>query len=508
MKWWFIVVWLGMAACALGQGDAGRPHLEKRGDATQLIVDGEPFFMLGGEVHNSSAASVDELAGVWPEFAAAHLNTVVVPVYWELMEPKEGEFDFTLVDGVIGAARGQKLRLVLLWFGSWKNSASTYVPGWVKTDSGRFPRMHDHTGRAMERLSTFSRDNLQADAQAFAALMRHIKETDAGQHTVVMVQVENEVGVYDETRDFSADANQAFAAAIPAELAAATKKSGTWEEAFGAGWPGADAFMAWELSRYIDQVAAAGKAEYALPMYVNAALNGAESGAPMPKVMDVWRAGAPNIDVYSPDVYDPNFEDWCREFTRGGNPLFVPESRYGDTAVKNLILSLKYDGIGYSPFGIDGIKNLADQPMAGAYGMLGPVLPVYLRQRAARRAAVVWLDAKHGDETLHLAGYDVKVERLHMAWTSRPAPATGYGLVMATGADEFIVAGNGVMVSFTKPGDSASVVGLLAVDEGTIVDGQWKTSRRLNGDETDTGNHVVLEAGRDGVQRVGVYSYR
>jgi hypothetical protein len=503
MKWCFIVAWLGLVATAFGQADSAIPHLERRGNITQLIVDNQPFFMLAGEVHNSSAASLDELAPVWPRLAAAHLNTVVVPVYWELLEPKEGQFDFTLVDGAISAARGQQLRLVLLWFGSWKNSASTYVPGWMKTDYQRFPRMHDRHGRAMERLSTFSQNNLNADAQAFAALMRHIKETDAIDPTVLMVQVENEVGVYDESRDFSADASQAYAGPVPPEVAAVSKKSGTWEEVFGAGPEASDNFMAWQLARFIDQVAAAGKAQYPLPMYVNAALNGAESGAPMPKVMDVWRAGAPNIDVFSPDVYDPKSEDWCRQYTRAGNPLFVPESRYGDTAVQNLILSLQYDGIGYSPFGIDGIKDLPQQPIAGAYGMVGSIAPLYLRQRAAGQAAAVWLDEHHPDETLNLGGYAVKVERLHMGWTGRPPPATAYGLVMASGPDEFVIGGNGIMVSFSKPAEPAAAIGLLAVNDGLSA-----TARRLNGDETDTGNHVLLRPGHDGVVRVSLYSYR
>ena len=171
--------------------------MRKQGTATQLIVDGKPFLMLAGELRNSSATSLDYMKRVWPRLVAqTKLNTILAGVSWNQIEPQEGKFDFTVLDGVIQGAREHNLRLVLLWFGSWKNSLSSYAPDWVKRDFERFPRAQFEGGVSIEELSTLSEANRDADARAFAALMRHVKAVDGRQHTVIMIQVENEVGMH------------------------------------------------------------------------------------------------------------------------------------------------------------------------------------------------------------------------------------------------------------------------------------------------------------------------
>ena len=138
----FAATSLGFTAGGQGtQRSSGTPHLERRGQATQLIVDGKPFLALGGEVHNSSSSSVEYMKPIWPRLGSMHLNTVVVPVAWETIEPQEGRFEFSVVDGLLEGARSNHLRLVVLWFGAWKNTFSSYVPAWVKTDEERFPRV-------------------------------------------------------------------------------------------------------------------------------------------------------------------------------------------------------------------------------------------------------------------------------------------------------------------------------------------------------------------------------
>src|SRR5206468_3525882 len=154
----------------------------------------------------------------WADFRRLHMNTVVVPAYWELIEPEEGRFDWTSVDGLLADARGDGQHLVLLWFGSWKNSMSSYVPGWVKRDQARFPRTRKADGSGSEILDPLAPANLEADSRAFRALMSHLRQVDGDRHTVIMVQIENEVGMLPTARDQSPAADAAFAAPVPRPL--------------------------------------------------------------------------------------------------------------------------------------------------------------------------------------------------------------------------------------------------------------------------------------------------
>jgi beta-galactosidase GanA len=383
MKKYLLTICLALAAVQVASsgmaqtagGDSGRPHLETRHGTRQLVVDGKPFLMLAGELHNSSATSRAYMEAIWPALARRNLNTVLATVEWDLIEPQEGLFDFTTVDQMIQDARQNRLKLVLLWFGSWKNGESSYQPLWVKTDAQRFPWVKDHTGRTLNILSTFGNANRDADARAYSALMRHIREVDGKEHTVLMMQVENEVGVLGDSRDHIAAANEAFSKPVPADLMAyltqhketlapelravwaanGSKTSGTWEQVFGPGradsvlpateggrdtagresrWLVDQVFMAWRYSMYVSQVAAAGKSQYDIPMYCNTWLEGANhpppgqfpSGGPEPEVQDIWRFGAPKIDLLAPDLYVPAFAETCELFMRNGNPLFIPEA--------------------------------------------------------------------------------------------------------------------------------------------------------------------------------------
>jgi beta-galactosidase GanA len=550
-----IVIALGAPAGAVvamppGQ-DTALPRLVKQGTATQLVIDGAPFLILGGELGNSSGEA-NYLRPFWPAMQALKLNTLLAPVYWDLTEPEEGRFDFSQVDGLIRDARARQVRLVLLWFASWKNSMSCYAPAWVKTDTRRFPRARDSSGRSLEILSPFAAQNRQADARAFATLMRHLRELDNDRHTVIMVQVENEIGMIPEARDRSPAADEVFAKPVPSALiqylsrldtqlapelralwvAQGRKSAGTWEQVFGPGPATDEIFTAWHFADYVQVVASAGKAEHPLPMFVNAALirpgylpGQYPSGGPLPHLIDVWRAAAPSIDFLAPDIYFPNLAEWCRRYTRSGNPLFVPEAlRSIDASVNALYAVGQHDAIGFSPFGIESASGPAAGRLAESYTLLAGLAPIVLAHQG--RGTMAGLLPEGADEQRQpqhvlLGGYVLRVTYERQAGPSlaeggvapsgAPSPATRWpagGLVIATGRDEFLFAGTGVTVTFASSAPDDTNVGILSAEEGAYENGQWSHLRWLSGDQTHQGRHLRLEPGRFSVQRIRLYRYR
>jgi len=512
------------------------PHLRKQGTATQLIVDDKPFLVLAGELGNSSSSGLEYMRPVWPKLAALKLNTVLIPVYWELIEPVEGKFDFTLVDGLIQDARKHNLRLVPLWFASWKNSMSCYAPSWVKTDQQRFPRSQDKNGAGMEILSPFNKENFEADARAFAAFMRHVREVDGNDHTVIMVQVENEIGMIPDSRDRSTVANQLFSERVPAELmnylsehkeqlipefrtawaANGFKISGTWEEVFGKGPATDEVFMAWYFARYVDRVTEVGKKEYSLPMFVNAALirpghmpGQYPSAGPLPHLIDIWRAGAPKIDFFSPDIYFQNFAEWVRKYDRSGNAVFIPEAMPGSVDAVNAMYAIgQHNAIGFSPFSIDSLDEETTNAVTASYDLLNQLTPLILNHQGKGTMAGLLPEGpeQRQPQQLRLGNHTLYVTFDRP--TAQNTSVLSGGLVIAIAPDEYVFAGTGLTVTFEAAGGGDPIVGLLSVDEGKYVNGQWVVTRRLNGDQTHQGRHLRLPAGKFGIQRIKLYRYR
>ena len=530
------------------------PHLEKRGSATQLIVDGNPFLVLGGELHNSSSSSLAYMEPVWPRLTAMHLNTAVLPIAWETIEPQEGKFDYTVLDGLLKGARQNNLRLVLLWFGAWKNTYSSYVPAWVKTDTDRFPRVQTSDGRDTERLSPFSGTVREADAKAFANLMQHLRAVDGEKHTVLMMQVENEVGVIPQSRDHSAVANASFGALVPAALMsfleahratlnpefraawedAGGKTAGTWQEVFGKSPLTDDLFMAWQYATYIEAITAAGKAQYSLPMYANAALirpnyepGQYNSGGPLPHSADVWHAGAPSLDFLSPDIYFNDFVNWAGQYTHADNPLFIPEAQGGAAGAANVLYAVGgLSAIGFSAFGIDdqgnapldlvGITSPTEHPdngaLGSAYGVLTELTPLILerQQKGEVSAALIEGEAQRSAR-LSIGDYTANITR------AGGGPGAGAGsrvgaMFLQTGPNEFWVVGSGdAQITFSTDKPGLPLVGIESIDEEFARNGKWEARRRLNGDENSQGQALKLYPGdlaQGRIYRVRLYRYR
>jgi beta-galactosidase GanA len=500
---------------------AAPPMLREQGSATQLIVDGKPFLILGGELANSSASSLEYMKPLWSRFTQQNLNTVLVTVSWELIEPREGAFDFSSVDGLIREARNHDLKLVLLWFGSWKNSMSSYVPAWVKRDQARFPRAQLPNGQGMEILSPLSAANRDADAKAFRALMAHLKEFDGVRNTVIMIQVENEVGMLPVAREYGAEADRLFNGPVPTELA---KTPGNWVEVFGRGAATEEIFTAWSLARYVDAVAAAGKSVYPLPMYVNAALNRPEklpgeypSGGPLPHLIDVWKAGAPSIDFLSPDIYFPNFVELVGKYHRPKNPLFIPEANRAGMpeGPANAFFAIgRYEAIGFSPFSIDSMSDKEAERLTQGYKVLREIAPTLLANQGSGRTygfrPTVAYDGTLDDspQTFTLGGFEFNVSFVDR-WTPREQQQTvGHGgLIVQVGPEEFFVAGSGFSLGFKPLGEGPPIAGIDSAWEGRFVEGKWSPGRLLNGDETHQGRLLKMPRERFGIQRLKLYRY-
>jgi hypothetical protein len=534
----FAFVFLAFSLNAQTNESARIPHLEKHGAATQLIVHGKPFLMLAGETGNSSASDLKYLDAIWPKIVKMNLNTLLVPVYWELIEPEEGKLDFTLLDGAISSARKHHIKLVLLWFGTWKNSMSCYAPLWVKTDQAKFPRARDAQGRALEILTPFSSGNLKADTRVFAALMKHIRKVDANQHTVVMVQVENEIGMIPDARDRSQEAVKLFAGNVPAELLQymqthkesltpelqkawgknGFKTSGTWEEIFDKGMQTDEMFMAWNFARYTNSVAEAGKKEYPLPMYVNAALirpgykpGQYPSGGPLPHLFDLWKAGAPAIDFLSPDIYFKSFLEWSTPYDRPGNPLFIPEVGNNQSMANAYFAFGQLNAMGYSPFSIESAEHPENNEVSRAYDVLKQLTPLIIANQGKGTMAGALLDSASQKTELKLGDYTFNV-RHEYSWpyaarSEGENPRFGCMIIMVS-PSEFFIAGRGVVVTFQPRTNDGSIAGIGSIDEGRFVNGKWTPGLRMNGDQSHQGRHMNLPGHTYSIQKVKLYQYR
>jgi hypothetical protein len=517
------------------------PALHATATGTHLLVDGRPALLLGGQLHNSSPSSPEYMGPVWDRLAFLGIRTVIGAASWAQVEPVEGSFDFSTVDAQIEAARERDLRLLLIWFGAFKNAGSTYAPGWVRADLARFPRAVAHGERktaftypgAMPKpvLSVFAPDLLEADRRAFVRFVEHLAEADPD-HVVVMVQVENEVGLLRDSRDRSTVAEQAWQGLVPEalidhlvehqaelrpELAAlwarqGNRKSGTWQEVFGDDWQGDEVFMAWGFASYCGALAAAGKAEKSLPMYANAWLGPQPgqleagdypSGGPVGRVIDVWKAAAPALDLVAPDIYVDDAKPVLSDYARPDNPLFVPESR---VETGRLFWALgQHRALGFSVFGVEDLR--VGSQFGRACALLGEMEDVVTAAQAEGRIAGVLLDGGETEQRFSLGGYEVVARNARAllgqmlldagvgepppppappsetegaAVGPTPADARPFALSIAEADDEFLLVGQGVGLDFHRAGD---LVEIDSAEEGRFEAGRWVPGRALNGDE-------------------------
>lgn len=507
------------------------PRLESRNGRHTLLVDGKPFLVLGAQINNSSSWPA-VLPQVWPALEAMHVNTAEAPVYWEQMEPQPGQFDFSTVDLLVNGARERHMRLVLLWFGTWKNGNMHYAPQWVKSDPKKYPRVINAAGEPIDVLSANSRTNLEADKTAFAAMMHHLAGIDSTQHTVIFVQVENESGNVGSPRDYSPASNREFDGQVPPELLKASGKSrGTWREVFSS--RADETFQLYAQARYINEIAAAGKREFPIPLYCNVWLSypiaelperqipnpgiGYPSGGPVQDQVALWKALAPSVDVIGPDIYsdDPAFYRSVLEaYARPDNALWVPETGNGDNYAPFLFLALGHGAIGFSPFGVDR----TGWTFSGEKGPVAHSENYALLSSMTQPLAALNFDGKLKTAIEALGGAEQELDfgewKAAVSFGPRHRDGThatgtpdhaGRALVAQLGPDEFLVTGIEASVAFHIPGRLPGLrMQILSAEEGTYENGTWHPLRLWNGDQTDRGlnfRHNVTTAVRIRVGR-------
>lgn len=488
---------------------SAQTQLERLDNGTaRIVVNGKPMLMIGGELGNSSASTLQDVKHTFAHLHKMGLNTVLAPVSWELIEPQEGQFDMSSLDVILTEARRNDLKVVLLWFGAWKNSMSCYAPEWFKRDTKRFPRAHTREGKPVEEASSLSKNVLEADKRAFCKVMEHLRDHDATEQTVIMVQVENEIGMIEVPRDYSADATQMYQSAVPQLLTGYLKRhqkslhpylkekmqpqakdGASWSELFGDDIYTEEIFQTWTYATYVEQIAKAGRAIYDLPMYVNVALDSRgrkpgeyPSGGPLAHLIDLWHCGAPSIDVLAVDIYDKDIRSWLSKYHLHNNPLFVPEIRLEDKdAMYALYAFGHHDAMGFCPFSIEDYPIYTDlrgndmsgmdlsqddqlnifsaggsvlSPLAASYQLLRQAEPLILDRQGTKDMDAVLLDNEQREaEIITPDGIRLTIKHSYsLGWEPGANDAEwpeAACIILRLGEEDYLVIGSGVVITYT-----------------------------------------------------------
>ncbi len=487
------------------------PEIKKENGKYTFYVDGKPFLLLGAQLWNSSAWP-EYLDKIWPQLKEMNCNTLEAPIYWQDIEPEPGKFNFEQLDTLIFGARKNGLKLVVLWFGSYKNGSLEYTPEWVRNNPGKYPRMQNSAGQPVYVLSAISQTNLEADKRAFVKVMQHIKALDHDHNTVIMVQPENEPGSLRTDRDYSEEANALFFDQVPVMLSQGLdKEPGTWDELFGI--EAAEAFNAWYIATYINEIARAGKEVYPLPMYINVWTKENyfhrpgeyPSGGPTSNMMDIWKVAAPELFTLALDIYHQNYMDFrelCEKYTRPDNPLFLPEMGNGLNFARYQFYAIgDYDAIGVAPYGTDPfhidprVHRLQESldpkfsAIAANYKLFSRASEKILELQGTGKLKAAVEEHGLGEKLLHFDQYDVLFGFGVPAY-KKDGEISGRTLIGQIAEDEFLIIGFDARFTFRpKYGSGYSNAEYVLAEEGYFEDGQWHRVRLWNGDAL---HHSVL----------------
>ena len=545
-------------------GVVAQTRLERKGNTAHIVANGKPMLIIGGELGNSSASTLEDIRKHFSHVQKLGLNTVLTPVSWELIEPEEGHFDMSSVENILTEARKNELKVVVLWFGVWKNSMSCYAPSWFKRDTKRFPRAQVKNGMPVEEASSLSKNVLEADKRAFCKLMEYLRENDK-EETVVMVQVENEIGMINVPRDYSSDATKLYNGNVPKELTDFLDKNKkslhpymaeryrhdaenkTWRQVFGDNIYGEEIFQTWTYAKYVQEIASAGRKIYDIPMYVNVALNSRgrkpgeyPSGGPLAHLIDVWHAAAPAIDVLGVDIYDKGYKDWLEKYHLKNNPLFIPEIRLDDKDAMYALYAFGHHGaMGFCPFSIEdypvysnkkgidmkgmdlshddqlnafSVKKEALSPIAACYRLLQQAEPLILERQGTKDMEGVLLTNEEREKVIDTPdGIRITVRHSYsLGWEPGAKDAEWPEvscILLRLGKEDYLVIGSGVVLTFNDAKKENGRIGLESCEKVEIHSGKITAVRRLNGDQTHQGRHVRIPVEQFEMQHFRTYRY-
>ncbi len=456
------------------------PRIEQVGGQSRLLVDDQPYLILGVQWDCDSCFSPEEMNPLFPQAARMGANTAVLPTYWREIEPFPGQYDFRIVNERIANTRASGMRAILLWFATWKNACPFYAPDDIRHDSQTYRRALDRNGQPTVSLCPTAEVTWKRDRDALIALMTYLRDHD-DEHTIIMIQIENESGLLGTDRCYCPECNARFEAERWKE---------TWNE------NAAEAFSAACLARYIDRLAGEAKAIYNLPTYTNVWLaapvgstpGSYPSGGALPHMLDHYRSQLQHLDFVAPDIYSSGYGDFsrlCRTYSANGNPLYIAEHSSSPIgrAERNVFYAIgQFGAIGFDPWAIDSpFPEMYAPPLVDPVGYEWGPQAYWLRDSyvAIGRALTPIVEAQGSDR---LFTFVQEMTESSTGWTAsgcdllisyHDRDGASRGMVIQRGANEFLLIGVGFSVRFRQPNRDEAIA-VVSAEWGRFEGDQWK----------------------------------
>ena len=461
------------------------PYIDKKNNVPHLIVDSEPFLILGLQWACNSCFSPETMGPLFPAARELGCNTAVLPVYWQEVEPELNRYDFSLVDYRIDQARKNGLRLVLLWFASYKNAEECYAPEYIRNNIKTYRRVVKKDGSHQHAcLCPTGADALERDKKAVKKLMKHLSEKESKKNTVILFQVENEPGIMGSDRCYCDECQALF-------------KKGKYDSKYDE--YAAETFTAECVARYVDSVAEAAKKAYPLPMYANVWLGGGHgsnpgenypSGGAVPHQLDTWKKIVKNLDFIAPDIYQHGYRDFqklCTAYGGDDNVLYIAEHSSDMTgrAERNVFYAIgEYNAIGFDPWAID--QSFPDQshpPLVSPVdGTRGPHASGLRDSYLAIAQAMPAVTAAQGTNDLFTFvqepgeswGTSCRTGDFDLSITYTHPEKAARGMIICLHHNEFLALGVGFRVIVKTKAPNSKQVQIANVEKGRYENQKWK----------------------------------